>query len=281
MPDWLDDYLKNCFEKVREKRPLVHHITNYVTVNDCANVTLACGAAPVMADDIGEVREIVNIASALVINIGTLNQRTIESMLAAGEAANQKGIPVILDPVGAGATSLRTRTALRLIEEFKPTVIRGNISEIKAISGHGGKTRGVDADAGDSIDAGSLEPMKKLALEIAAKTGSIIAITGQTDLITDGKRIALIKNGHPLMAQVTGTGCMCTSLIGSFCGASEDFLAATAAAVMVMGLAGELAFESVENHGLGCGSYRTLIIDAISSMTSAQLRKDGRIDFAG
>jgi hydroxyethylthiazole kinase len=281
MSNWFDDYLKNCVENVREKKPLVHHITNYVTVNDCANVTLACGAAPVMADDIGEVREIVGIASALALNIGTLNQRTIESMLVAGQAANKKGIPVILDPVGAGATGLRTHTALRLMEEVKIAVIRGNLSEMKAISGHGGKTRGVDASDGDVIHQGALEQIQKLATDLAQTTGSIIAITGAIDIISDGRKLALIKNGHPLMAQVTGTGCMCTSLIGSFCGASEDFLAATVAAVMTMGLAGELAFETVTRYGLGSGSYRTLIIDAINSMTSAQLRKDGRIDFAG
>lgn len=268
---------EHLIDEVRAKKPLIHQITNYVTVNDCANITLASGASPVMADDIREVEEIVTISSALVLNIGTLNERTVTSMLAAGKAANKKGIPVILDPVGAGASRLRTETAKRLIEEVKISVIRGNISEIKTLLGEGGNTRGVDADDQDALGEDAVETGKRIAAALARKTGSVVAITGVIDAVSDGGRIFLIRNGHPMMADVTGTGCMSTALVGSFCGALEDQTEATAAAIAAMGLAGELAYESVKKSGLGTGSYRTLIIDAISRMTDQTLKDGGKI----
>lgn len=262
---------------VRAKKPLVHQITNYVTVNDCANITLASGASPVMADEIQEVDEIVGISSALVLNIGTLNERTIESMVAAGKAARRKGIPVILDPVGAGASRLRTETALRLMEEVKPTVVRGNISEIKTLFGEGGNTRGVDAGVEDALGGDVVETAKRIAAAFARSTGTIVAITGAIDVVSDGDRTFLIRNGHPMMANVTGTGCMCSALIGSFCGAMEDRTVATAAAISAMGLAGEWAYESVQRQDLGTGSYRTLIIDAISRMSDEIMLNGGEI----
>jgi hydroxyethylthiazole kinase len=266
-------------DQVREKHPLVHHITNYVTVNDCANITLAIGAAPVMADDLREVAEIVGLASALVLNIGTLNQRTIAAMLAAGKTARTKGIPVVLDPVGAGATRLRTETALQIIREVQPTVIRGNLSEIKAISGSGGSTRGVDASEADIAGCGSSESIRALAASFARETGSVIAITGAVDIITDGKRSCFIQNGHSMMARVTGTGCMCSSLIGSFCGADSNYLSATAAAITAMGVAGELAYKRIEEAGLGSGSYRSFIIDEISLLSDKTLTERGKLRF--
>jgi hydroxyethylthiazole kinase len=279
MDNWFQQRSKDIVQRVRDKRPLVHHITNYVTVNDCANIVLAIGAAPVMADDIGEVADIVGISSALVLNIGTLNQRTIASMLAAGKAANQTGIPVVLDPVGAGATLLRTETAARIMDEVKLAVIRGNISEIKAVSGAGGKTRGVDASEGDAAGENDIQAVNRLAINFAKRTGSVVAITGVIDVVSDGARSCFIKNGHAVMADITGTGCMCTALTGAFVGAEQDYTAATVAAVMAMGIAGEKAYRSIQAAGLGNGSYRTFMIDEISRMNDETLTNEGKISF--
>lgn len=274
---WFDEGVTDILQRLKTKKPLVHHITNYVTVNDCANIVLAIGAAPVMADDIREVGDIVAISSAVVLNIGTLNQRTITAMLDTGKLANKRGIPVVLDPVGAGATGLRTDTAARLIDEVKLAVIRGNISEIKAISGAGGSTRGVDASESDSTGADGIEAVKGIAADLAQRTGSVVAITGVVDVVSDGTRSCFIKNGHAMMAGITGTGCMCTSLIGAFCGAEEDYTVATAAAVMAMGIAGERAYRRIETTGLGNGSFRAFLIDEISLMADATLRNEGKI----
>ena len=168
--------LEKMLENVREKMPLIHNITNYVTVNDCANILLACGGSPIMADDIGEVEEITSICGGLNINIGTLNERTIRSMLAAGKKANELGHPVILDPVGAGASSLRTNTAYTLLEKVKFSVIRGNISEIKTLALGGGTTKGVDADVADRVTDETLDSVIAFAKEFSKKTGAVIAI---------------------------------------------------------------------------------------------------------
>jgi hydroxyethylthiazole kinase len=279
MINWVDERSRDIIHRIHAKKPLVHHITNYVTVNDCANIVLAIGAAPVMADDIGEVADIIGISSALVLNIGTLNSRTIASMLAAGKAANQRGIPVTLDPVGAGATTLRTETAAKIMDEVKLAVIRGNISEIMAISGAGGKTRGVDASEGDVAGEEAIQGVKRIAVDMAQKTGSVIAITGAIDVVSDGTRSCFIKNGHAMMAGITGTGCMCTSLTGAFCGAEEDYAMAAAAAVAAMGIAGERAYRRIEAGGFGNGSYRTFIMDEISRMTDEILINEGKISF--
>ena len=279
MANWFEQQARGVIQRVRDGRPLVHHITNYVTVNDCANIVLAIGAAPVMADDIGEVADIVGISSALVLNIGTLNQRTIASMLAAGKAANQKGIPVVFDPVGAGATVLRTETAAKIINEVKLAVIRGNISEIKSISGAGGKTRGVDAVESDTSGADAVHAAHRMAMDFAKAAGSVIAITGAVDVVSDGSRSCFIKNGHAMMAGITGTGCMCTSLIGAFTGAEKDYAVAAAAAVMAMGIAGEKAYRNIHSAGLGSGSFRTFIMDEISRMDDETLISEGKISF--
>jgi hydroxyethylthiazole kinase len=256
--------------RLREKKPLIHQITNYVTVNDCANMTLAIGASPVMADDIAEVEEMVSFASALVLNIGTLNARTIESMLAAGQKARLRGIPVIFDPVGVGATSLRTATAKRIIQEVRPSVIRGNMSEIKIIAGLDAQIKGVDSVA--STDAG-----ESVASSLARKLDCVVAITGKTDIIAQGNRLYRIDNGHALLSQVTGTGCMATSLIGCFCGAADDWFAATAAGIVTMGLAGELAHASLQP-GDGIGSFHIRLFDAVSVINPDILMKGGKID---
>lgn len=260
-------------QAVREKKPLVHHITNYVTVNDCANITLAIGASPIMADDIGEVKEITSISSALVLNIGTLNGRTVESMLAAGKTANEKGIPVVFDPVGAGASRFRNNTVERILREVKISVLRGNMSEIRFAAGLQATTKGVDASEAD-LQSGT-ELGRSIAAEAAQKYNCVAAITGPTDIIADTRRTLLLGNGTKLLSGVTGTGCMCTSLVGSFCGAAEDFLLAAAGGILCMSIAGELAAEAAEK--TGSGSFHMALVDAVSQMNAEILMKRAKI----
>lgn len=254
----MNTFLKTAVETVRMKKPLVHHITNYVTVNDCANVTLAIGGSPIMADDALEVAEITAMSQALVLNMGTLNERTVASMLSAGQTANEKGIPIIFDSVGAGASQFRNQTAKTIIENLKCAVIRGNISEIRFLVGIASTTKGVDASADD---ASSIEEAQRIADQLATVHKCIVVITGATDVISDGRRKILVHNGCPEMSRITGTGCMLTSLIASFCGGSPEHLFhATTTAVLTMGIAGELALEQTA----GTGSFRIALIDEIS-----------------
>lgn len=257
---------------LKEKKPLVHHITNYVTVNDCANITLAIGASPVMADDIGEVAEMVSFASALVLNIGTLNSRNIESMMAVGKKAREKGIAIVFDPVGVGATALRTATAKKIIQEVGPSVIRGNMSEIKIIAGLDAGIKGVDSVADE---AGG----ETVARQLSQKLGCVIAITGKQDIIAAGERVCRIDNGHAILSQVTGTGCMATSLIACYCGATGDCFTGAAAGVMTMGIAGEIAQQSLQA-GEGVGTFRMRLFDAVWAMTPELITKGGRISNA-
>ena len=197
---------QNLFANVRAKSPLVHNITNYVTVNDCANIVLACGASPIMADDAAEVEDITSLCAGLNLNIGTLNSRTIPSMLLAGHTANRLGRPVVLDPVGAGASHLRTETALRLLREVKFTVIRGNISEIRTLAAGSGTTKGVDADTADKVTDETLDKTVAFAKAFAARTGAVVAVTGAIDIVADGERAFCIRNGHPMMSAVGPDG---------------------------------------------------------------------------
>lgn len=266
-------------DEVRRISPLVHCITNYVTVNDCANVLLACGASPVMADDERETEEIVSIASALVINIGTLNSRTIPSMFKAGRRANELGLPVVLDPVGAGASSLRTATAMELIKEIDFAVIRGNISEITAIAGGESRTRGVDASDPGLLDRHLPKEVICLIMKLRKKTGAVITVTGPKDIVAGEKYLYTIKNGHPMMSKVSGTGCMLSVITGAFCAAvpSDHALAAASAAAM-FGVAGELAFEQLTSKGGGTSTYRSYIIDEVSNMTAEKMREAVKIE---
>lgn len=241
---------------IREKRPLVHHITNYVTVNDCANMTICAGGSPVMTDAIEDVPEMVALASAVVLNIGTLNSRTIESMIVAGRTANSKNIPVILDPVGAGATEYRTDTVSEILGKVKVDVIKGNGGEIGFLAGTGGIVKGVDSisSSDNQIDA-----VKRLS-EI---TGAIVASTGKTDYVTDGKRTLVLDNGHELMDWVSGTGCMVSSTVGCYIGANGTSVDSVAAAISVMCIAGEIAGKEAK----GPGSFKTKMLDAMYNMT--------------
>jgi len=262
-------------ERVREKKPLVHHITNYVTVNDCANITLAIGASPIMADALEEAADIAATASALVLNLGTLNERTIPSMLAAGRAANKAGVPVVLDPVGAGASKLRNETAARILNEVKISVLRGNISEIRFLAGLKSAAKGVDASE-DDLQGSADASAGAIAKTLAARYHCVTAITGATDVVSDGKTVVCVENGHPMLANLTGTGCMCSSLIGSFCGAAPDApFEATIAALLTMGIAGEIAGEKAGQSGNG--SFHTALHDAVSHMDAETLSGRAKI----
>ncbi len=265
--------MKRYLENVKKKTPLIHNITNYVTVNDCANILLACGGSPIMSDDKEEVAEITSICGGLNINIGTLNKRTVEAMLLAGKKANELNHPVVLDPVGAGASALRTSTAGKLIEAVRFTVIRGNISEIKTLAGTSAATQGVDANVADRVTEENLESAIAFAKAFAQKTGAVVAITGAIDIVCNGDKAYVIRNGHPMMSSVTGTGCMLSAITAAYVTANPDaVLEAAAAAVCAMGLAGELAQARLCEQD-GNASYRNYIIDAIYNMTPQQLEK--------
>jgi hydroxyethylthiazole kinase len=255
--------------KVRDKKPLIHHITNYVTVNDCANITLAIGASPVMADSSDEVEDIVSISSALLLNMGTLHFRTIYSMKKAGKKANSLRIPIVLDPVGVGASRLRNDTALQLVEELNIDVLRGNISEIKYFAHLHSGTKGVDAA---EEDTNNLDAAIAVAKKVALKLKCVVAITGAIDIVSDGEQVICIKNGHPMLSNLTGTGCMCSSLIASFCGVNPRHpFEATVAALLTMGIAGEIAYEAAGH--LGNGSFHMALHDAVSRMNAEILEQ--------
>lgn len=258
----LGTYIKN----VRKTVPLVHNITNYVTVNDVANVLLACGGSPIMSDEPEDVEDITAICKGLNINIGTLNQRSIEGMFRAGRKANELGHVVLLDPVGAGAGALRTGTAVRLLEELRFDVIRGNISEIKTLARGSGTTKGVDADVADAVTEENLDEAVAFVKEFAQKSGSIVAVTGAIDLVSDGEKCFVIRNGRPEMGKVTGTGCQLSGMMTAFLAANPDNKTeAAAAAVCAMGLAGEIGWSRMQE-GDGNSTYRNRIIDAIYNM---------------
>ncbi len=265
--------MKTYIDNVKKKTPLIHNITNYVTVNDCANILLACGGSPIMSDDINEVEEITSICGGLNINIGTLNSRTVSAMLIAGKKANMLGHPVVLDPVGAGASALRTNTANKLIENIKFTVIRGNISEIKTLAGSISATQGVDANVADKVTDENLDKAIAFAKAFAEKSGAVIAITGAIDIVCNSEKAYVIRNGHQMMSTVTGTGCMLSAMTAAYVTANVDYaLEATAAAVCAMGLAGEIAYSRLSEYD-GNSSYRNYIIDAIYNMTPEKLSK--------
>jgi hydroxyethylthiazole kinase len=263
-----NEKLTGIFEAVRKAGPLVHCITNYVTVNDVANMLLACGASPIMADDAAEAAGITSICSATYINIGTLNARTIDSMLSAGKRAEELHHPVVLDPVGAGASPFRTGTVSRLMDAVHFTVIKGNMSEIKTIAQGSGTTRGVDADAADTVTEENLDAAAGFVRSLAIRTGSVIAVTGAVDIISGGEKTYICRNGHPMLKSITGSGCMLGAVAASFCAANPGSPAeAAAAAVSAVGLCGERAYHKTAEEGAGTGSFRAYLLDAMSLLT--------------
>ena len=274
----MEQVLKTMLENVRTKSPLVHNITNYVTVNDVANVLLAAGGSPIMSDDADDVEDITSICGGLNINIGTLNKNTIPSMFLAGKKANALGHIVLLDPVGAGASRLRTDTANRLMQEVRFDAVRGNISEIKTLCTGSGTTKGVDADAVDAVTEANLDDGVQLVKAFAKQTGCIIAVTGAIDLVSVGERCWCIRNGRAEMSRITGTGCQLSALMTAFLVANPDRkLDAAAAAVCMMGLAGEIGWANMQP-GDGNSTYRNRIIDAIFNMTGDALEEGAKYE---
>ena len=270
--------LGKYFDEVRNASPLVHNITNYVTVNDVANVLLACGASPIMSDEPLDVEDITSICGGLNINIGTLNQMTIEGMRRAAVKADSLGHMTLLDPVGAGASALRTETAVSLMNLINFKVIRGNISEIKTLAAGTGTTRGVDADIRDAVNDYNLEAAIEFVKDFSQKTGAVIAVTGAIDLVSDGERCFVIRNGRPEMGRITGTGCQLSGMMTEFIPANPDnILEAAAASVCAMGLAGEIGYKNLKEYE-GNSTYRNRSIEAIYNMTGSELDEGAKFE---
>ncbi len=258
------------WDAIREQRPLIHHITNFVVMNETANATLCIGALPVMAHAVEEVEEMVGAAGALVLNIGTLTPELVDSMIAAGRKANELGVPVILDPVGAGATVLRTDATRRLTTEVHPAIVRGNAAEIATLGGYGAEIRGVES-MGVAVDP------KTIALETARKLDVVVAVTGAADAVCDGSRTFTVENGHPILGTVTGTGCMATTVVAGFAAVEPDAAMAAAGGLVAFGLAGERAAQTAA----GPGSFHVALYDALAALTADDIRQGARINLVG
>ena len=265
----LNDKAAQNLAAVREKKPLIHNITNFVVMNYTANALLAMGASPVMAHAQNEVEDMVSFAGALVLNIGTLTDDWVASMIKAGKKAAKQQTPIILDPVGSGATPLRTNSAKNIIDAAPITVIRGNASEILSLRHDKSKTKGVD-----SIH--SVEEAAQTATVLAEELNTTLAITGPVDLVTEGRRVLRVANGHPLMGYVTGTGCTATVVIGAFLAVDDDPVSATATALAYFGLAGEVAGQNAS----APGSFMIRMIDALYTITPQALKKGCKIETA-
>ena len=253
-------------ERIHQRHPLIHHMTNWVVMNDTANATLALGALPVMSHAKEEVADMVEAAGALVLNPGTLYPDLVDAMIIAGKRANERGIPVIYDPVGVGATRYRNETAERIMKEMHLDVIRGNSGEVGALAGAGGMVKGVESVEGVKDPAG-------VARDLAKRRATAVAITGKRDIISDGTRVLGVDNGHQMLKTVTGTGCMATTVIAIFCAVELDRLLATASALAAYGLAAQNAARGAR----GPGSFRTALIDCLYNLTPADVKKGARI----
>ena len=251
---------------LRERRPLVHNITNYVVMNETANAILALGTLPVMAHAEEEVREMVALAGALVLNIGTLSERWIEAMLLAGAAANEHGVPVVLDPVGVGATAYRTEAAKRILDAVDVAVLRGNAGEVATLVGVAAEVRGVES-------IGGVDDPAELAREAAQALGIVASVTGAVDHVSDGERAVAIANGHELLATITGTGCMASAMTGCFLAGKDDPFEAAAEALVAFGVAGEDAAVDAK----GPGSFHVGLYDALAALDPATLTARGRV----
>ncbi|MCL4338358.1 hydroxyethylthiazole kinase [Patescibacteria group bacterium] len=253
-------------KRVREKRPLLHHITNFVVMNDTANVTLHVGALPVMAHAREEMKEMTGIANALVLNIGTLSKEWIESMFIAGRKANSMRIPIILDPVGAGATKLRSSTSLELLSKLEIAVLRGNHGEIGAVAGAGGKVKGVESVEG-------IKDPVKVAQSLAKKYKTVVVITGKRDIVSSGKETYFVDNGDQWLSTNTGTGCMSTTMVAAFCAVEKNYAFASSAALACYGYAAEIAAKNAK----GPASFKIALLDTLYNMSPSQLAKGAKI----
>ncbi|MFD2035320.1 hydroxyethylthiazole kinase [Belliella marina] len=263
----MKESISHCFETLKEKSPLVQSITNFVVMNNTANALLSLGASPIMAHAKSEVLDMVGIVNALVINIGTLDEYWVESMLLAAQRANDLGKPWVLDPVGAGATPYRNETIGKLLA-LKPSVIRGNASEILSLAQVNIKSRGVDSihDSGEAVQA---------AINLSKEVGCIVCVSGAKDFIVGGERVVSLDNGHPMMAKVTGMGCTASAIVGAFSGVEKDLFLATTAAMAVLGVAGEIAAEKSD----GPGTLQLHLYDTLYNLTSGELMKRMKVEF--
>jgi len=254
-------------ERVRAEKPLVHHITNWVTIYDCANITRVFGALPVMAHAVEESGDMAGIASSLVLNIGTLTPSLVESMMAAGKRANERGIPVVLDAVGVGATALRDEKAFELLEGIRVDVVKGNASEIARLAGENAVTRGVEAA---EVGSDPVETAKRLA----ASRKTTVVVTGREDVVAGGGRVYVVGNGCGMMGSIVGTGCMAASVIGAFAGVERDFAKAAAAALVCFGVAGELAAEGAA----GPGSFKVRFYDEVYNLDREKIERMAKLE---
>lgn len=311
----MTDVIQNfsTIELVRNVQPIIHCITNYVTANDVANIVLAAGASPIMADGVREAEDIASVSHGLVLNLGTLRETAVEAMLLAGKKGVELGHPIVLDPVGAAAAAYRRETALRILKEIPCSVIRGNASEIRAIaremSGTGDRerenrtnekraaaggfdSRGVDSSAGSELTEDNRQETVDTMQSLSRRTGAVIVMTGETDVVADGRRVCMIKNGCSMMRRITGSGCMMDGVIAAFLAAGackkkntdrervsgSDIFQTTVYAAAAMGICGELAYEKTVETGGGTASFRNQIIDSMSLLTDETIRRKIRIE---
>ena len=274
--------ISNNLLNVRDANPLTHCITNVVTTNDCANAILAVGASPIMADDELEIEEIVNISNTLVINIGKLSTEQIKSFHKGCEIASKTNVPIVLDPVGCGISNLRNTTTLDIVNNYNITAIRGNMSEVKAIANllkiidTTTKSKGVDVSESDIITKDNLVFNGEIVKKLALKTNSVVIASGPIDIISDGNLLIAIENGDSMMEHITGSGCMLSSIVGSFVGANDPLIGSITASLL-MSIAGENAREFVDNNNLGTGSFRASLIDNLSTLEADEIIEKGNI----
>ncbi|MBF0483128.1 MAG: hydroxyethylthiazole kinase [Candidatus Omnitrophica bacterium] len=263
-----DHMLWEDLQRIRSEAPLIHNITNYVVMNTTANALLAIGASPVMAHAVEEVEEMTGLARALVINIGTLSAPWVKAMIKAGKEARRRKIPIVLDPVGCGATKFRTYTAQKLMQEIRPTIIRGNASEIRALLCSSSGTKGVDSSH-------TSDEVFEEACELSKAAGCVVSVSGAVDIIVDGDTVARISNGHPMMAKVTGMGCTASAITGAFAAVNSSSFKAAASAMALMGIVGEIAVE----RSAGPGSFQLNFLDILFSIQKSDI--DQRIKMQG
>ena len=274
--------LRGIFENVQERTPLVHCITNYVTVHDVANVLIACGGSPIMSDEPRDVEDIQTTCGGLVCNIGTLNDRSIEAMRRSEAVARSLGHPIVLDPVGAGASKLRTQTAAEILEAGGVSCIRGNVSEIRALASGSTSTRGVDAAPDDAVTDANLAEMGAYLRQLAEASCCVVAASGAIDLVSDAGKTYAIRNGHPLMARITGSGCMLSAVVAAYLVANPGrTLEAVTCAFAMYGVAGERAAQRAQRDGVGNATYSNYLIDAVSLMSADTLAQGARIERIG
>lgn len=257
----------DCLERVRRERPLVHHLTNWVTIYDCANIVKVFGASPVMAHAKEEVADMAGMASALVLNIGTLTTDFVEAMILAGKSANWKGIPVVLDACGAGATKFRDEKCFEILDEVQVSIIKGNSSEIARMAGESVSTRGVDASTVE-------KNLQEIARALARKRNCSVVITGKEDIVADEKRVILVRNGHIMMANIVGTGCMATSVIATFAAVEKDCVSAAVAGLVCYEVAAEIAASQAR----GPGSFKEKLYDAVYNLEAETVERMQRIE---